>query len=420
MVDVVSGLGALIGLIAAVVGFLRLGPSKGARIAFFGLDGSGKTWICHRIQGRSTNTGPTQCPHVEEFKVGRVAFRAYDLSGMYGARRVWRDYFPALDGVVFVVDAADADRAPEAAEELQKLLSCEELAGLPVLVLGNKAEAPGAMPAPALRAALRLDSQEARAGRALRHVPCSARLGEGYTEDPARGRAPDPPARPPRQPPGPLRLVRRLRACGAALLGRAAAAGRLLAGAALELLGLRGRARVLVAGLDNAGKSCLLARLQGGRFAVHCPSFYAYEEEFAVAGVRFTAFVLGGNCGARRRWGEQVAGARARGLVFVVDGADAGRAPEAAEELQKLLSCEELAGLPVLVLGNKAEAPGAMSAPALRAALRLDSQGAGEGEGGGGEAALERPLRLVACSAAEAWGYTEGFAWLARAICGGS
>ena len=93
-------------------------------------------------------------------RIGNIRFGAYDLGGHLQARKTWTDYCGTLDGIIFMVDAADTDRLEEAKAELQKLLQMPELTNVPFVVFGNKTDKKGALKEEELRETLGLRFHE--------------------------------------------------------------------------------------------------------------------------------------------------------------------------------------------------------------------------------------------------------------------
>ena len=58
---------------------------------------------------------------------------------------MWERYCRGVQAIVYVVDAADHDNLDSARLELAELLSKPSLQAIPLLVLGNKNDLPGAL-----------------------------------------------------------------------------------------------------------------------------------------------------------------------------------------------------------------------------------------------------------------------------------
>ena len=70
-----------------------------------------------------------------------------------------------MDAIVYLVDAADRERFPESAKELNGLLSDDGLSTVPFLVLGNKIDVPHAASEEELRHCLGLSGYTTGKGK---------------------------------------------------------------------------------------------------------------------------------------------------------------------------------------------------------------------------------------------------------------
>lgn len=132
--------------------------NKEARIVFLGLDNAGKTTLLHMLRdGKFLAHEPTRHPQFEELTIDSITFKAHDLGGHKAARRLWKQYFANVDGVVFIVDCVDP-RLNESAEELKALFEESALDGVPFVILGNKIDLKGACTDVQLKQALEIEN----------------------------------------------------------------------------------------------------------------------------------------------------------------------------------------------------------------------------------------------------------------------
>uniref|UniRef100_A0A8C8ECI3 ADP-ribosylation factor-like protein 8B n=1 Tax=Otus sunia TaxID=257818 RepID=A0A8C8ECI3_9STRI len=88
---------------------------------------------------------PTVGFNMRKITKGNVTIKVWDIGGQPRFRSMWERYCRGVNAVVYMVDAADLEKVEASKNELHSLIDKPQLHGIPVLVLGNKRDLPGAL-----------------------------------------------------------------------------------------------------------------------------------------------------------------------------------------------------------------------------------------------------------------------------------
>ncbi|VDN07954.1 unnamed protein product [Thelazia callipaeda] len=116
-------------------------------LTLVGLQNSGKTTFLNVIaSGKFTEDMiPTVGFNMRKITKGNVTIKLWDIGGQPRFRSMWERYCRGVNAIIFMVDAADEDKLEASRMELIQLLDKPQLDSIPVLVLANKKDLPGAL-----------------------------------------------------------------------------------------------------------------------------------------------------------------------------------------------------------------------------------------------------------------------------------
>ncbi|XP_044224438.1 ADP-ribosylation factor-like protein 14 [Thunnus albacares] len=165
-------------------------------------------------------------------------------------------------------------------------------------------------------------------------------------------------------------------------------------------------ARVLLLGLDNAGKSTLLYKLKHNARVSTVPTI-GFNVEMLEArknkkNIALTLWDIGGQGKMRQHWNSFHQDTAA--IVFVVDSSDRQRLEEARRELENTLRSDQLRGRPLILLANKQDVNDALTGTEIKDQFNLK------------KTCSDRDWFVQPCSASTGVGVQEAFRQVVRMV----
>jgi|EP01096_Ripella_sp_DP13-Kostka_P018291 ADP-ribosylation factor 1/2 len=170
----------------------------------------------------------------------------------------------------------------------------------------------------------------------------------------------------------------------------------------LQAFGGKGKEqRIVMLGLDSAGKTTILYKMKMGEVVQTTPTIGFNVETVTRKNITFSVWDVGGQDQIRGLWRHYFLNTQA--VIFVVDSNDTNRLKEARLELWRVLESPELSAAVVLVFANKQDLPNALSAEEVANGLEMNK-------------ISTHPWHVQPACATTGDGLDEGFDWLAERI----
>merc|ERR1711920_642017 len=152
-------------------------------------------------------------------------------------------------------------------------------------------------------------------------------------------------------------------------------------------------ARILMLGLDNAGKTTILKKMSEEDISHIMPTQGFNIKSLQHEGFKLNVWDIGGQKTIRPYWSNYFDASDA--LVYVIDSSDKRRLEESGKELKELLADEKLAKIPLVVFANKQDLINATPAEEISTNLQLDQ-------------IKDRTWTIQSCSAVKGDGLQDG------------
>jgi len=163
--------------------------------------------------------------------------------------------------------------------------------------------------------------------------------------------------------------------------------------------------RILILGLDNAGKTTILRKFCGESIDKIEPTLGFNIKTLFHLGYILNVWDVGGQRTIRSYWRNYFE--KTDGLVWVIDSTDRTRLETVCkEELMALIQQEKLAGSSLLIFANKKDLSSALSADEIAQSLGLYSD----------DRYSKRHWTIVSCSAVTGVGLELGMDWIVNDI----